>query len=769
MSFDPVYDSIKSNDQHRDSMKIDRLLDDEPVTDRGGLNGSSELTTAANVATKSEDNHASAVSTLSTALPLRDPADPLAHSETAEAPASNTPGRVKAVPRQQLATAKAKNLKKPDGEPLLRKDIRFEFLMHLFINNYRIFTNDGNLKLPSFFYKYKDPESGEILEHDGRRLNFFELYLATLLKSDRLSKTLRQRIDEDINYALCVVCICFLVNFGRFNTTINFDYEMRSQLRTYHSIPPLQVTKLTQYLGEYYVLDPIESERKSNEAEVDSTPNSLDFHVVSPEPDYQHKDTENFQSCVNLPDTPRLKSILKSINDTALFQPMILEELFTEIINRAQKGEGGDTPSESTVHNGLNVITLIFSLSSMENQIGKLFFKGDNIEPSLFQEVFASDDISPEIKVKRFLWILIIFMESDLSFSSIRKLPFTQHENLKLKDDGSEEYYVQLSSGAKFNDLAQLYSCTLENTDYKAEVYALISSLMPPVEAPTKGERNEIDVDTPLEVSFGEYMRNKRRAFLQNPTDKTQERKKRKLELKEKRKEPERKTQKRKKTEKSFEEGTESGEELPSESPPSSPIKTEPKARTDISDILNSDTDDLKTNSPKPVAKRVNGKQKSSTRQKGSSEASPKITLLLDSKPVPKSGRTQAKSRQSRNRVVSADVEEGKLLSNFIKELILYKSNAIRQLRLSDPDVAKKYLFNDEESLKVLDHLLLITGNGDKEASKTSQETHSLLTEDSLQEVLPNDFSEYQDYGEFNRSYNGILNFVNERLSKIYD
>ncbi|KAI0464108.1 hypothetical protein LJB42_001711 [Komagataella kurtzmanii] len=766
MSFDPVYDSIKSNDQHRDSMKIDRLLDDEPVTDSGGLNGASELATH-NVSANSEGKYASASSTLSTTLPLRDPVDPLTHSEIAEAPASNAAGKVKTVHRQQLATAKAKNLKKADGEPLLRKDIRFEFLMHLFINNHRIFTNDENLKLPSFLHRYKDPESGDIIEHDGRRLNFFELYLATLLKLDRLSKTLRQRIDEDINYALCVVCVCFLVNFGRFNTTINFDYEMRSQLRTYHSIPPLQATKLTQYLGEYYVLDPIKTEQKPNEAEIESTPNSLDFHSFSPEPDSQNRDTESPQSCVNLPDTPRLKSILKSINDTASFQPMTLEELFTGIISRVQEREG-ITPSETAIHNGLNVITLIFSLSSMEIQIGKLFFKGDNTEPSLFQEVFASDDISPEVKVKRFLWILIVFMESDLSFKSIRKLPFTQHEILNLKDDGSEDYYVQLSSGAKFYDLSQLYSSTLENADYRAEVYAIISSLIPPVEAPADGERNEIDADTPLEVSFGEYMRNKRKVFLQNPTDKIQERKKRKTEFKEKRKEPERRTQKRK-TEKSFEEGTESAEEFPSDSPASSPVKTEPKTRTDISDILNSDTDDLKNNPPKPVAKRANGKQKPSTRHKGPTEASTKITLLVDSKPTPKSGKTQAKSRQSRNKIGSGDAEQGKLLSNFIKELILYKSNAIRQLRLSDSEVAKKYLFNDDESLKVLDHLLLLTGNGDHESSKNSQETHSLVTEDSLQDVLPNDFSEYQDYGEFNRSYNGILNFVNDRLSKIYD
>ena len=114
---------------------------------------------------------------------------------------------------------KIRHIKKPDGEPLWRKDIQFEFLKQVFRDNTQVFT------------RMSDGEKG---------FNFADIYIDAMARSSKTSKVLKDKLQSDREAALNMAMICLLVNVGRMNTTLNFFPEMRAQLRTYHSIPSLQ-------------------------------------------------------------------------------------------------------------------------------------------------------------------------------------------------------------------------------------------------------------------------------------------------------------------------------------------------------------------------------------------------------------------------------------------------------------------------------------------------------------------------------------------------
>lgn len=123
-----------------------------------------------------------------------------------------------------------KHLKKPDGEPLWRKDIQFDFLNSLFRNEQRVFTNAYT----------KEPNK-----------TFADIYIDAMARSSKCSKVLGERLLSDREAALSIAMVCLLVNIGRINTTLNFFFEMKAQLRTYHPIPSLQASQTAGDSFEY--------------------------------------------------------------------------------------------------------------------------------------------------------------------------------------------------------------------------------------------------------------------------------------------------------------------------------------------------------------------------------------------------------------------------------------------------------------------------------------------------------------------------------------
>ncbi|KAG0639146.1 hypothetical protein HOY80DRAFT_886758 [Tuber brumale] len=115
--------------------------------------------------------------------------------------------------------SKIKHLKKPDGVPLWRKDIQYEFLQAIFTDDKPVFTNSYDRRI---------------------RRTFADVYIDAMARSSKTSKILRDKLTSERPNALNMAMVCLLVNVGRMNTTLNFFPEMKAQLRTYHSIPSLQ-------------------------------------------------------------------------------------------------------------------------------------------------------------------------------------------------------------------------------------------------------------------------------------------------------------------------------------------------------------------------------------------------------------------------------------------------------------------------------------------------------------------------------------------------
>ncbi|OAP55163.1 hypothetical protein AYL99_10863 [Fonsecaea erecta] len=118
--------------------------------------------------------------------------------------------------------SKVRHIKKPDGTPLWRKEIQYEFLRIVIEDTKPVFTRVSDGKPDCFFS---------------------DIYVDCMARSSKTSKILKDRLQVDRQAAHNMAMICLLVNVGRMNTTLNFFPEMRAQLRTYHSIPSLQAYK----------------------------------------------------------------------------------------------------------------------------------------------------------------------------------------------------------------------------------------------------------------------------------------------------------------------------------------------------------------------------------------------------------------------------------------------------------------------------------------------------------------------------------------------
>lgn len=334
---------------------------------------------------------------------------------------------------------RSKHLKKPDSEPLLRLDIQHDFLQKLLTNNLKLFKNPFGKIDESVKYWPKIADSEKSLGYEGK-LTFFQLYLLTILKSNRISKILKDRLVGDLNYAFKFIILCLLVNFGRLNTTINFDYEMRSQLRTYHCIPVLQIHH--------------------------------DIFDIAPEPEDVVENNGGgsgytLNSVKQLQDTPRLKTILKSVND---FNSDLNNENYEAFIQSCKETY---LIPEDHLTKRFNLVSLIFSLSHYEEQVMEQFFEGrrydDDKKSTVFNEVFNVNTIKPENKVARFLWLIYLLSETDMSPEGNLDNPFGE-----IVDGVNRVLALQMAE---------------DNVEY--------------------------NVDTPEEMAFAEDMKLKRRNFLE--------------------------------------------------------------------------------------------------------------------------------------------------------------------------------------------------------------------------------------------------------------
>jgi Ino eighty subunit 1 len=262
--------------------------------------------------------------------------------------------KIKKVHNNVLSSARSRHLKKDDGHPFWRKDIQYAFLKALFDNDVKAFTDP-----------FPDSEDNVIMEDrqlDPRgRLSFAELYIKTIAHSSKCSKVLKERLLKDMKMSIPTCMICLLVNVGRMNTTINFVPDMKSQLRTYHSIPSLQVNYDSATTGN----------DKSNDKQ--------------------------------LQDTPRLKSILKACCDDNK-EPHSLEGL----------EQRGHLPTTT-------IVNLIFVLCNEEEKVIRAHFMDSNYA---FYDIFMNASYDPRSRADLFLWLLWYYLECHKTEEELTKNPF---------------------------------------------------------------------------------------------------------------------------------------------------------------------------------------------------------------------------------------------------------------------------------------------------------------------------------------------------------
>jgi len=242
-----------------------------------------------------------------------------------------------------------RHLKKSDGEPFWRRDIQYDFLQELFDDETKAFTN---------YFSFCDIPSA----NNEPKITFSELYIRTLAESGKCSKILKERLLKDVEMGKSVGKVCLLVNAGRMNTTVNFVPEMRSTLRTYHSIPSLQA-------------DPVYGGSKP------------------------------------LQDTPRLKSILKAVSD-------VHEEL--KSLDDILENPPADKPNTNLVQllfflsNNLKSIKFHHDNSNSD----------EYTDSNNFMEFFLNSHIHPKNRARRFLWLVYTYLETSFTENELALNPF---------------------------------------------------------------------------------------------------------------------------------------------------------------------------------------------------------------------------------------------------------------------------------------------------------------------------------------------------------
>lgn len=96
--------------------------------------------------------------------------------------------------------AKTPQIKKPDGKPLLRKDIQFALLSYIFYDKREVFTSS--------------------YAHTQSKMCFADLYIESMARSSKCSRVVRDKLFMDRELAISVAMVSLLVNVGKMNTTL---------------------------------------------------------------------------------------------------------------------------------------------------------------------------------------------------------------------------------------------------------------------------------------------------------------------------------------------------------------------------------------------------------------------------------------------------------------------------------------------------------------------------------------------------------------------
>ncbi|CCH41010.1 Ino eighty subunit 1 [Wickerhamomyces ciferrii] len=143
------------------------------------------------------------------------------------------PGAVSTAQATQVQTAQIiSKFNENEGKCFTRKDIQYEFLMFLFENDVRAFTDpfgDNGIKLHTE------------LSTKRNKLTFAELYIKSLANSTACPRSLRKKLTGTKDEFLAPVCICFLVHTGLIDVQTTFDTH-GSITRIFRSIPCLQLS-----------------------------------------------------------------------------------------------------------------------------------------------------------------------------------------------------------------------------------------------------------------------------------------------------------------------------------------------------------------------------------------------------------------------------------------------------------------------------------------------------------------------------------------------
>ena len=168
------------------------------------------------------------------------------HHDRVPSVSSTMPAATSAANKQQKEK-KVIALKYADGHPLTRQDLQYDLLHHIFADPHRVFT---------------DPYPTNPGQTPQPKLTFRDLYLNTILHSPKCSRGPRDKALENQEFGTEFAKMSLLTNVGRINTTMACQCpvaqiakhallthplstvfpELRTQLRTYHPVPPLQKT-----------------------------------------------------------------------------------------------------------------------------------------------------------------------------------------------------------------------------------------------------------------------------------------------------------------------------------------------------------------------------------------------------------------------------------------------------------------------------------------------------------------------------------------------
>ncbi|PWN45640.1 hypothetical protein IE81DRAFT_339220 [Ceraceosorus guamensis] len=291
----PTDDVDRSNDAdatHLHTQRgVKRSRDDEDQSDAGPVSARARGSASSEAGSGAADTADGATSEVKGATPVvhssRDPNE----DKVAPGSAPYWPGYMNSVFGKNGGPV-PRNLpvKRYDGEPLTRADLQHAVLCHIFGDTQRVFTNPrpGTLDLegqerpfvtPMFPYGMAPtcarPSDESAEEHEAyqtrlrawqeaseggdeerrkrglpcpgdKLLTFKELYLEALLSSSRCTKTMRDKLLAEEEYAEDFGKVNLLVNVGRINTTLAFYPEMKTVLRSYHPLASLQKCENTR-------------------------------------------------------------------------------------------------------------------------------------------------------------------------------------------------------------------------------------------------------------------------------------------------------------------------------------------------------------------------------------------------------------------------------------------------------------------------------------------------------------------------------------------